>query len=218
MKKIVVLARFSMLIAGLVGIAAGAFAQDAAAGKKKADMCMGCHDIAGYRAGYPEVYRVPKIAGQNEKYIIAALQEYKKGGRKFASMRAVAESLSDQDMADLAAYFHQLGQAKPAPDTPPAPDAAVAKLVAKANCTSCHGANFSKPIDPSYPKLAGQYPDYLYAALRAYQTDGNRIVGRNNPIMMGMARMYTPKELQELSDYIGSLPSEIETAQAPEFR
>ena len=50
---------------------------------------------------------MPKIAGQNEKYLVAALQEYKKGDRKFASMRAVAESLSDQDMADLAAYYGQ---------------------------------------------------------------------------------------------------------------
>ena len=57
--------------------------------------------------GYPEVYRVPKLGGQNAKYIEAALQAYKKGERKNASMRGIAITLSDQDIADVAAYYAQ---------------------------------------------------------------------------------------------------------------
>jgi len=56
----------------------------------------------------------------------------------------------------------------------------VAELLKKGNCVSCHGSNFSKPIDAAYPKLAGQHPDYLYVALKAYQTQSNPQVGRAN--------------------------------------
>ena len=59
----------------------------------------------GYRTAYPEVYTVPKLGGQHAQYIVSALQGYKSGARKNATMRAIASSLSDQDMADLAAYF-----------------------------------------------------------------------------------------------------------------
>jgi cytochrome c553 len=77
----------------------------AAAGEKKTQMCAGCHGIVGWRTAYPEVYKVPKIGGQHGAYIIKALQAYRSGERSHPSMRAIAASLSDQDMADLAAYF-----------------------------------------------------------------------------------------------------------------
>src|SRR5260363_270811 len=71
----------------------------------KVAMCIGCHGIEGYRAAFPGVYRVPMIGGQNAKYIEIALHDYKKGNRKYATMRAIATSLSDQDIADIAAYY-----------------------------------------------------------------------------------------------------------------
>ena len=71
-------------------------------------MCIGCHNIPGYQASFPEIYKVPKIAGQNAKYIVASLNAYKKGERKHPSMRAIATTLSDQDAADVAAYYEQL--------------------------------------------------------------------------------------------------------------
>ena len=73
---------------------------DAAAGAQKNAMCIGCHNIVGYKSSFPEVYKVPMISGQNAKYIIAALTEYKKGERKHPTMRGIADSLSEQDMAD----------------------------------------------------------------------------------------------------------------------
>ena len=68
-------------------------------------MCVGCHEIPGYRASYPSVYSVPKISGQSAKYIENALQEYRKGDRTHPTMRGIAGALSDRDMADLAAYY-----------------------------------------------------------------------------------------------------------------
>lgn len=78
---------------------------DPVAGKQKTSMCEGCHGIKGWRVAYPDVYSVPKLGGQHAAYIVKALEEYKSGAREFATMRAIAASLSEQDMADLAAYY-----------------------------------------------------------------------------------------------------------------
>jgi cytochrome c553 len=209
----------SMSLWGSLLLCGSAAAQDADKGEKKAAMCIGCHGIPGYQASFPEVYKVPMIAGQNAKYIVSALTQYKKGDRKHPTMRAVATSLSDQDMADLAAFYSAQAHADPAPAalTGPIPTD-VAELLKKGNCTSCHGANFTTPIDPSYPKLAGQHPDYLYVALKAYQTDKNPQVGRANPVMMGMARPYTHEEVKVLAAYISSLPSELKTVAQSRWR
>ena len=71
----------------------------------KAATCLGCHAVPGYKADFPIVYSVPMIGGQNAKYIENALKAYQKGERRFPTMMATAKSLSDQDIADLAAYF-----------------------------------------------------------------------------------------------------------------
>lgn len=180
-------------------------------------MCMGCHNIIDYKGTFPEVYRVPKIAGQNEKYIAAALTAYKNGDRKHPTMRSIAGSLSDQDIADIAKYYSHLAGETKLPDQPTTqPDAQVDALLKKANCMSCHGSNFSKPIDPSYPKLAGQHHDYLVVALKAYKTENNPAVGRNNAIMGAMAKQFSNDELKALAEYIGSLDGELKTV--PESR
>jgi cytochrome c553 len=61
--------------------------------------------VAGYRTAYPVVFSAPKLGGQSAAYIVKALQDYRSGGRKHPSMNSIAGSLSDQDMADLAAYY-----------------------------------------------------------------------------------------------------------------
>lgn len=68
-------------------------------------MCVGCHGIPGYKTAFPHVYHVPKLGGQHPAYIIKALEQYRAGERSHPSMRAIAASLSDQDIADLAAYY-----------------------------------------------------------------------------------------------------------------
>jgi cytochrome c553 len=208
-----------LTLIGSLGLSLSAQAQSAEAGEKKAAMCIGCHGIPDYKASYPEVYRVPKIAGQNDKYIISALTQYKKGDRKHPTMRAIAASLSDADMADLAAFYSAEAKAEPAPKalSGAAPED-VAAVLTKGNCASCHGANFSTPIDPSYPKLAGQHNDYLYVALREYQTDKNRLVGRAMPIMIALLRPLTHTEARMLADYFASLPTELKTVPQSRFR
>lgn len=195
---------------------------DAQAGQTKNAMCIGCHGIVGYQASFPEVHKVPMISGQSAAYLSAALQAYKKGERRHPTMRGVAASLTAQDMADLAAYYSASGAVAGAPPLPAqsavAPSAQVQALLGKANCASCHGANFSQPIDPSYPKLGGQHADYLFVALKAYQVDGNPNVGRAHPIMGAMARMYTHAELKALAGYIGSVPGELKVVPQGRFR
>jgi cytochrome c553 len=208
----------------MLALGAGPFAmaqaQDAKAGETKIAMCIGCHGIPSYQASFPEIYKVPMIAGQGAKYIVSALTAYKKGERKHPTMRSIAATLSDQDMADVAAFYEQQGkEASAAPSgAAPTPPAEVAELLKKGNCVSCHGENLSKPIDPSYPKLAGQHGDYLYVALKAYQTEKNPQVGRANPVMMGMAKPFTPTELKQLSAYISSMPGELKTVPQSRFR
>jgi cytochrome c553 len=82
------------------------------AGRRKHSTCQGCHGIPMYRTAFPEVYNVPRLGGQHAAYIVRALQEYKTGNRTHPSMRAIAASLTDQDMADLAAYYSAAGTAE----------------------------------------------------------------------------------------------------------
>lgn len=194
---------------------------DAKAGQTKNAMCIGCHGIKGYQANFPEVYKVPMISGQGAKYISSALHAYKKGDRKHPSMRGIAETLNDQDIADLAAYYSASGVVAGAELPAKAskePSAEVQALLNKANCASCHGANFSKPIDPSYPKIAGQHADYLFVALKAYKVDNNPKVGRANAIMAGMAKQYTNTELKQLANYLATVDSELKVVPQSRFR
>lgn len=190
---------------------------DLAAGQKKAEMCIGCHGIPGYQNSFPEIHKVPMISGQSGAYIVSALNAYKKGDRKHPTMRGIAGSLTEQDMADLAAYYASHAD-KTAPDTPRTASTTAAALIEKGACASCHGANFSKPIDPSYPKLAGQHPDYLFFALKAYTVEGNKVVGRSNGIMAGIAKQYSTAEMREIAKYLGSLEGELRVVAQPRFK
>lgn len=104
MKKIFAL----LALAGVFNLAAAAdVVGDPKAAEHKIAMCVGCHGIPGYKAAFPEVYRVPMIGGQSAKYIENALRAYQKGDRKNPSMQGIAGGLSDQDIADLAAFYSQ---------------------------------------------------------------------------------------------------------------
>jgi len=194
-----------------------AFAQDvqgdALAGSKKNALCIGCHGIKGFHTAFPETHRVPKLSGQSAGYLTAALQAYRSGERKHPSMRAIASTLSAQDMADLAAYYESTGTGASLPAAVAAGSAQADALVARAGCTSCHGANLSAPIAPNYPRIAGQHADYVYVALRAYETTDKPLIGRANPIMGGIAAQFSNAELKVLADYVGSLPGELQTVQ-----
>ncbi len=213
---------FALAVASVTSLSHAQDAKgDVEAGKQKVAMCIGCHGIPGYQASFPEVHRVPMISGQGGKYITAALQAYKKGERKHPTMRGIADSLSDQDIADVAAYYEQHGKkgvelpAKPARE----PSTQVAELLKKGACVSCHGDNFAKPIDPAYPKIAGQYADYLYVALKSYKVDGKNVnVGRSNGVMAGVAKQFSNAELKALANYIATVDGDLQTIPQSRFR
>lgn len=193
---------------------------DANAGSKKIAMCIGCHGIVGYQASFPEVYKVPKISGQGEKYISTALYAYKKGERKHPTMRGVAYNLTDQDIADISAYYANHGKVEGAvlPDQATEPKANVAALLTKGACASCHGANFAKPLVPTYPKIAGQNADYLFVALKSYKVEGTSTWGRGNAVMGGVAKQFSNAELKELANYMASQAGDLKTTPQNKFR
>jgi cytochrome c553 len=201
--------------------AAQAPAAAPAAGAKsveaKVAMCLGCHSIPGYQASFPEVHHVPMISGQGAKYIAAALTAYKNGDRKHPTMRGIAASLSDQDINDIAAYYSAQGK-QGSDKLSRDPAGKVAELFQKGNCVSCHGANLSKPIDPSYPKIAGQHADYLFVALKQYKAENNAVVGRSNGVMGAIAKQFSNAELKDLAKYVGSLEGELTVHPEPRFR
>lgn len=191
---------------------------DAKAGEKKNAMCIGCHGIEGYQASFPLIYKVPKISGQNGKYIAAALDAYRKGDRMHPSMRGVAGSLTDQDIADLAAYYEAHGKdaaAAAVPATAELPTALKDKL---AVCVACHGTNFNNTTDPGNPRLAGQHADYLAVALRSYQVEGNHVYGRANATMGGMAKPLSEAEIKQIAAFLSGLPGELKTVPHAKFR
>ena len=192
---------------------------DAKAGEAKIAMCIGCHGIKGYQATFPEVYKVPMISGQGSKYISNALHAYKKGERRHPTMRGIAETLTEQDIADVSAYYEAHGKSEPvAEKASKEPNDQVKQLLAKGACVSCHGANFSKPVDPGYPKIAGQHSDYVFVALKAYKAEANAVGGRGNAVMGGVAKQFSNAELKALAAYVSSLDSELKVIPQSKFR
>jgi cytochrome c553 len=179
-------------------------AGDPIAGEKKFYTCYGCHGVVDYKNAYPE-YSVPKLRHQNSAYLIVALQEYRSGERPHATMHAQAVTLTDQDIADIAAYLQGAEPAKPS--------AAVHGQAPKqvAACVACHGENglgVDAPLVPKPPVLAGQHVDYLEQALTAYRNGR-----RKNVVMGGMAQMLSGAEdVKIAAAYFAGQSSPLDTA------
>ncbi|HCK82290.1 MAG TPA: cytochrome c [Candidatus Competibacter sp.] len=171
-------------------------AGDPAAGKAKFETCTGCHAIPGYTNAYP-TYHVPRLGGQHPDYVVAALKGYQAGERQHPTMHANSSSLSEQDMQDIAAYLSSYPLAKEA--NPISGNVAAGKVKSVA-CVACHGPDGNGPI-PLYPRLAGQYEDYLTKVLHDYKTGK-----RNNSVMKGMALPLTEQDIADLAAYFASQP------------
>ena len=196
----------TLAVVAVLGLAVTAHAQtppagDATRGARLAYTCMGCHGIPNYKNMYP-TYRVPKLKGQHPDYLVVALQGYRSGERSHGTMHAHAASMSDQDMADIAAYL--AGGPAIAPDanrkaigTPPA---------AAQVCVACHG-NDGVGITPLYPTLSGQHPDYLERSLIEYKKGG-----RKNPVMAGFVGTLTDKDIKALAAYYAAQRPSLETS------
>lgn len=181
-----------LLAAALSALAAPAAALqgDAEAAKAKLSMCIGCHGIPGYRTSFPDVYSVPKLGGQHPDYIVSALQAYRSGERSHPTMRGIAGGLSEQDMADVAAYY-AAGAKVDAASNAPANDKAQV-------CAACHGADGNSPT-PVFPRIAGQNEDYLYQALQDYKAGR-----RKNPIMAAQVENLSRQDMQDLAAWFSS--------------
>ena len=154
--------------------------------------CLGCHGVVSYNNIYPS-YKVPMLGNQHKDYLVAALKPYRSGERAHPTMRAQAANLSDQDISKIADYFSsfRLDDSKQANSD--------VKMIEEANaCVGCHGPDGNSLV-PSFPKIAGQYQDYLLHALKSYK-NGNR----NNAIMNGIASTLSDEQMVILSKYYAS--------------
>lgn len=181
-----------LLLSALFAHSAGADG-DTEAGKALAYTCLGCHGIEGYRNAYPS-YRVPKLGGQKAAYLVIALQGYRDGTRAHPTMSAQASSMSDEEIADTAAYLASLSNA-----TVIAGGSKNTSFEPATACTACHGQN-GIGLSPSWPTLAGQHEDYLLHALKQYR-DGSR----KDPVMAPMAAMLSEDDVELLAKYFASL-------------
>ena len=154
--------------------------------------CLGCHGVVSYNNIYP-TYKVPKLGNQHKDYLVAALKAYKSGERSHPTMRAHASNLSDSDITKIAEYFSSIKYQEQVINI------ADVEMIEEANsCVGCHGADGNSMI-PTFPKIAGQYQDYLYHALKSYKNGE-----RNNAIMSGISSTLNEKQMKKLSKYFSS--------------
>ncbi len=173
-------------------------------GKALTYTCLGCHGVDGYKNAYPN-YSVPELEGQHPEYLAAALKEYRDGDRDHITMHAQASELSDQDIADVTAYF--AGKPLTSHDKPQGTLPAAAQA-----CTACHGQN-GISISPLYPSLAGQHPDYIERALEEYKKGE-----RKNPIMVAMASPLKAADIEAIADYFARQRPSLATESRPYTR
>lgn len=166
---------------------------DAESGKQIAYSCLGCHGIEGYRNAYPS-YRVPKLGGQKATYIEVALKGYRDGTRAHPTMNAQAQSLSDQDIADVAAYLSSIDN-----ETVAGGGTQGASFDKAAACAACHGQN-GISVNAMWPTLAGQHEEYLRHAIRQYK-DG----ARKDPVMSAQAGLIADEDVDALAAYFAGL-------------
>ncbi|MGH8276993.1 MAG: c-type cytochrome [Steroidobacteraceae bacterium] len=170
-------------------------------GKSISYTCLGCHGIEGYKNAYP-MYSVPELLGQSPQYLESALHGYRDGDRSHITMHSQAETLSDQDMADIAVFFAGkplVSSGKPAGTVPRA----------AALCVSCHGQD-GVAIAPLYPSLAGQHEDYLVRALNEY-----RHGGRKNPLMKSFTANLSDDDVEAIAAYFSKLKPSLGTESRP---
>jgi cytochrome c553 len=172
---------------------AQAQAGDAKRGQAIAYTCNGCHAIPNYKNVYP-TYSVPKLHGQRPEYLLAALKAYKSGERSHGTMHSQAYSLSEQDMADAAAYLAGPEVLTVSKNDVPATE----RPKATETCLACHGTN-GVGITADYPTISGQHRDYIERALHDYKKGG-----RKNAVMGLMTATLTAEDIEQLAAYYSS--------------
>ncbi len=183
----------TLIVAAGLSVPCAMAAGDAARGETISHACLSCHGSEGSRStDLP--YRVPKLGGQKASYLLVALKAYRDGTRQDPAMAALAATLTDQEMADVVAYFANLGNESVAAGGSPG-----GSFKAARNCGACHGQN-GIGLSPGWPTLAGQYEDYLVAALNQYR-NGNR----QDPVMVPVVSTLSNETVALLAKYYSSL-------------
>ncbi len=206
MKKLI-LAGFALLFAGSSMFLAGAaIAGDAAAGKTKSAACGGCH---GFDGNSP-IAMYPKLAGQNEAYISKQVKDFKANDtRKNDIMLGMVAALSDEDAADIGAYYQ--AQSLSAAATFDKTKLSAGREIYKGGdmptgipaCQACHGPKGAGTAGIGYPQLGGQYVEYTLAQLKAFK-DGSR-ANDDNMLMRSIVNKMSDEDMVAVANYIASL-------------
>ena len=207
MKKILLASVIVLGAVSQVALAAG----DAAAGKTKAAVCAACHGADGNSAAPT----FPKLAGQGERYLMKQIHDIKSKARSVPAMAGLTDNLSDQDIADIAAYFSSqtpsVDQAKK--DTLAKGEAIYRAGIADRGipaCMACHSPTGSGNALAGFPHLGGQHAEYIATQLKAYRAaadgdaSGRSNDGDNKP-MRTVAAHLTDSEIAALANYISGL-------------
>ena len=192
-----------MLTLGVTGFAQAA--GDAAAGQSKVAVCAACHGADGNSAAP----NFPKLAGQGERYLLKQLQDIKSGDRQVIEMTGILTNLSDQDMADIAAYYASqstsVGTADPA-------KLEVGQALYRGGkldeglpaCTGCHSPTGSGNAAAGFPHLGGQHAQYIAKQLTDFR-EGNRTNDGDTMPMRAIAGKLSNKDIEAISSYIQGL-------------
>jgi cytochrome c553 len=191
-------------IASLVMLAPAHAAGDAEAGKSKSAACAACHGPDG-NSPAPTF---PKIAGQHAAYLIKQLNEYKSGERQNATMNGMVAALSEQDIADLAAFYasQQVTVGKAAEDKVAAGEAiyrAGNSATGVSACAACHGPRGNGNPMANFPSLHGQHAEYTAIQLKAFRA-GERANDAGS-MMRGIAMKMTDAEIEAVAQYVQGL-------------
>lgn len=205
--------KWSLLVAFsacLAGAALPAFgAGDPAAGQSQALVCAACHGQDG-ASGLDPTY--PNLAGQNERYLLTQLTLIRSGGRNVPLMAGQLTMKSDQDLADLAAYYASLpgrvGQAQGDDETLAQGQSIYRSGIAAkgvAACSACHSPAGNGNAPAGFPHIGGQPSGYTIAQLTAYREGDRTTDEAYGGMMRGVAQGLTDKEIAALADYIQGL-------------
>jgi cytochrome c553 len=171
-----------------------AHAADVAAGKEKAELCIGCHG----ENGISHMENIPSLAGQQDQFIQWQLVYFRAGSRKNEQMQPVVEQINNEDIRNLGAYFASLTPAKPPADDNPDLSAKGKQAAAGRRCASCHTDNFAGT--KAVARLTGQREEYLLKALHDYKS-GQR-VGGGQAVMADVAYPLSEEEIEALAHYL----------------
>jgi cytochrome c553 len=191
MRRVLVAVGFAVLCGPL------AHAADVAAGKEKAELCIGCHG----ENGISQMENIPSLAGQQDQFIQWQLVYFRAGSRKNEQMQPIVEQLNNEDIRNLGAYFASLTPPPPPADDNPDLSAKGKQAAAGRRCASCHADDFAGT--KAVARLTGQREEYLLKALRDYKS-GQR-VGGGQAAMAEVAYPLSEEEIEALAHYLAHL-------------